>query len=58
MKHIWVVESTSGKKWRPAADGWLMSYYTRKDAKHIASQEAKNNPGLRWRIAKYVRVGG
>jgi hypothetical protein len=50
MKHIWVVESSGGKKWNPQSTFW-----TKIAAEWHMGRFAKQSPGLRWRVAKYVR---
>jgi hypothetical protein len=57
MKHIWVVESSGGRKWG-AAGGQIvpLAYCTKKQAVHIMRSELQSSPGLKWRVAKYERV--
>jgi hypothetical protein len=55
MKHIWVVESSGGRKWRVAGHFGPHTFFFKKPAvKYLALQKA-NSPGLKWRVAKYVR---
>jgi hypothetical protein len=57
MKHIWVIESSGGRKWRPAGGPTIpYSYFTRLHAKPMLNELAKSFPGLKWRVAKYERV--
>lgn len=58
MKHIWVVESSGGRKWRPAGRYGVAAYFTKRAAKLAAKGVAADSPGLKWRVAKYARVGG
>jgi hypothetical protein len=58
MKHIWVVESSGGRKWRPLGNLTAVAFYTKKDARRAMLNNEKFSPGLRWRVAKYARVGG
>jgi hypothetical protein len=56
MKHIWVVESSACRKWRPAGGPSIpYSYFTKRFAKPMLDELAKRFPGLKWRVAKYVR---
>jgi hypothetical protein len=52
MKHIWVVESSGGRKWWPHGH----HYATKKLAKRAAKGMTSMSPGLKWRVAKYERV--
>jgi hypothetical protein len=53
MKHIWVVESSGGRKWWPQR-----FFFTKKRANTSAGKLQEESPGLKWRVAKYARVGG
>ena len=56
MKHLWVVESSGGKKWRPTGDmPTPVTYFTKAHALSVMEYLAIESPGLRWRVAKYVR---
>lgn len=57
MKHIWVVESSGGRKWNPSGRYHAAAYFTKKAAKADLN-ERDSAPGLKWRVAKYARVGG
>jgi hypothetical protein len=57
MKHIWVLESSGGKSWRPS--GYLSfphTYYSKVTAKRHLARLQSVSPGLKWRVAKYERV--
>ena len=56
MKHIWVVESSSGKKWRPSGNSYALALFTKRDADREVAINAFKDPGLKWRVAKYERV--
>jgi hypothetical protein len=56
MKHIWVVESSGGRKWRPAGRSEPYAYFIKKTAKRAAKGMTSMSPGLKWRVAKYERV--
>jgi hypothetical protein len=58
MKHLWVVESSAGKKWRPFGAAMASAYPLKAVAKGAMQYRAKESPGLKWRVAKYARVGG
>lgn len=58
MKHLWVVESSSGKKWRPVGGAMAHSYFNKNAAKGAMKFNAECSPGLKWRVAKYVREVG
>jgi hypothetical protein len=58
MKHVWVVESSGGRKWRPAGSPRAESYFTKKVAESRLNWLKENSPGLKWRVAKYARGGG
>lgn len=55
-KHIWVVESSGGRKWRPAGNMWPLCDFSKKKAKATAMHNARMSPGLKWRAAKYARA--
>jgi hypothetical protein len=55
VKHIYVVESSGGKKWTPFGGTSVRAFFVQKFAKGIAKDQAKLAPGLKWRVAKYVR---
>lgn len=55
MKHIYVVESSGGRKWTAASKA---VYFVRARAKRTMDMYAALSPGLKWRVAKYARVGG
>lgn len=55
MKHIWVVESSGGRKWTATSKA---VYFVKSRAKKTMSMYAALSPGLKWRVAKYARVGG
>jgi hypothetical protein len=55
MKHIWVVESSGGRKWRPSGGVFARACFSKLDAKDRMKESAKDFPGLKWRVAKYVR---
>lgn len=57
MKHIWVVESSGGRKWRPAGAMLPISFFTKRMAKREVRRMKHESPGLKWRAAKYARVG-
>lgn len=57
MKHIWVVESSAGKKWRASGITPLVSF-TKKGATQRAKFWKKSSPGLKWRAVKYMRMEG
>jgi hypothetical protein len=58
MKHIWVVESSGGRKFHPAGGVFVRAWHSKLDAKMHMKESAKDSPGLKWRVAKYARVGG
>ncbi len=59
MKHLWVVESSGGRKWRPAGGPTVpYSYFTKRCADALLAELATKSPGLKWRVAKYVREVG
>jgi hypothetical protein len=53
MKHIWVVESSGGRKWNVAQD---ILFFKRKHATAQMNHLAGFSPGLQWRVVKYERV--
>lgn len=53
MKHLWVVESSGGRKWSPM---FPLGFLTRKMAKREVGRQAADSPGLKWRVARYERV--
>jgi hypothetical protein len=53
MKHIWVVESSAGRKWNPASAVLFAKKYRATASMRILSDRS---PGLKWRVAKYERV--
>jgi hypothetical protein len=59
MKHIWVVENSGGRKWRPSsqriATSLPMVYFTKTRAKYFMDRAEECSPGLKWRVAKYTR---
>jgi hypothetical protein len=58
-KHVWVVESSGGKHWRPSGGVHVPhAFFAKKIADFTANQLQKESPGLKWRVAKYARVGG
>jgi hypothetical protein len=57
MKHIWVVESSGGRKYRATGGSFVVrAYFTKKTAHWRLDQLALESPGLKWRVAKYERV--
>lgn len=56
MKHIWVVESSGGKKWSPVGGYNVRAYFTKRRAKDTITVYATDSPGVKWRVAKYERV--
>jgi hypothetical protein len=56
-KHIWVVESSGGRKWRPAGGLFVGALFNKKVAKTHLNTLANRSPGLKWRVAKYARIG-
>jgi hypothetical protein len=56
MQHIWVVESSGGKSWRPAGSLQVRGYFKKKVANKVRGFSRKDSPGLKWRVAKYERV--
>lgn len=57
MKHVWVVESSGGRKWRPSGSPQVLAYFTKKVAESRMNWLKGISPGLKWRVAKYTRVG-
>jgi hypothetical protein len=57
MKHIWVVESSGGKKWCASGRIYVCAQFTKKNAKAHRDELAEQSPGLKWRVAKYSRIG-
>lgn len=57
MKHIWVVESSGGRKWRPSGTRYVVALFTKKAAKRYVDDCKKAYPGLKWRAVKYAKVG-
>ncbi len=55
MKYIYVIESSSGRKWGPTGTA-PMAYFTKAKAEHFMAAEKEFSPGLKWRVAKYERV--
>jgi hypothetical protein len=58
MKHIWVVESSGGRKWSPVGGVlgvFVYASFSKLDAEERMKASAKSSPGLKWRVAKYVR---
>jgi hypothetical protein len=53
MKHIWLIESSAGRKWNVAV---REIFYSKNRAQGRAKSEAMETPGLKWRVAKYERV--
>lgn len=56
MNHIWVVESSGGKKWRASGESMVNAFFSKKSAAALVRYLAKGSPGLKWRVAKYERV--
>lgn len=57
MKHIYVIESSGGRKWRPSGGVTVVrAYYDKRSADASAKANAHVSPGLKWRVAKYARV--
>lgn len=55
MKHLWVVESSGGRKWNPGGAMLPLVFFSRKAAKREAANQAEDSPGLKWRVARYER---
>jgi hypothetical protein len=50
---LWVVESSGGRKWRPASRA---VHFTKSKAKNAMGLYKEGAPGLEFRVAKYERV--